>query len=101
MDDRRLRNARGPSRDLSFAANLSDQGVEAVLPGAIVALLGWLGASSLFRLYLAVFDSFSRTYGSLGAVIVLLVWLYISAGSILVGGEVNSVIRSALRHARR
>jgi membrane protein len=83
-----------------FAPNLSDQGVEAVLPGAIVALIGWLAASSVFRLYLAVFDSISRTYGSLGAVIVLLLWLYLSAGSILVGGEVNSAIRAARRAAQ-
>jgi membrane protein len=83
-----------------FAPNLSDQGVEAVLPGAIVALIGWLAASSVFRLYLAAFDSFSRTYGSLGAVIVLLLLLYLSAGSILVGGEVNSAIRAARRAAK-
>ena len=78
-----------------FAPNLKDQGIEAVLPGALVALVGWLVVSSAFRLYLAVFDSFSRTYGSLGAVIVLLFWLYLSASSLLVGGEVNSVIRRA------
>lgn len=80
-----------------FAPNLPDQGVEAVLPGAIVALAGWLAASAVFRLYLALFDSFSRTYGSLGAVVVLLLWLYLSAGSILLGGEVNSAIRTASR----
>jgi membrane protein len=78
-----------------FAPNLSDQGIEAVLPGATVALVGWLIASAAFRLYLAVFDSFSHTYGSLGAVMVLLLWLYLSAGSILVGGEVNSAVRAA------
>jgi membrane protein len=80
-----------------FAPNLSDQGVEAVLPGAAVALVGWFAASAAFRLYLTVFDSFSRTYGSLGAVMVLLLWLYLSAASILLGGEVNSAIRAAGR----
>jgi membrane protein len=78
-----------------FAPNLSDQGLEAVLPGALVALIGWLAVSSAFRIYLSVFDSFSRTYGSLGAVIVLLLWLYLSAASILIGGEVNSALRRA------
>jgi membrane protein len=80
-----------------FAPNLSDQGVEAVLPGAAVALVGWFAASAAFRLYLTVFDSFSRTYGSLGAVMVLLLWLYLSAASILLGGVVNSAIRAAGR----
>jgi membrane protein len=82
-----------------FAPNLPDQGVEAVLPGAIVALAGWLLASSVFRLYLSVFNSFNRTYGSLGAVIVLLLWLYLSAASVLLGGEVNSAIRAARRRS--
>lgn len=83
-----------------FAPNLKDQGVEAVLPGAVVALIGWLVASAAFRLYLSVFDSFSRSYGSLGAVMVLLLWLYLSAGSILLGGEVNSAIRAARSRSR-
>ncbi len=84
-----------------FAPNLADQGVEAVLPGALVALGGWVLASSAFRIYLATFDSFSRTYGSLGGVIVLLFWLYLSAGSILVGGEVNSAIREAVKRSKK
>lgn len=84
-----------------FAPNLADQGVEAVLPGALVALGGWLLASTAFRIYLATFDSFSRTYGSLGGVIVLLFWIYLSAGSILVGGEVNSAIREAVKRSRK
>ena len=83
-----------------FAPNLADQGVEAVLPGALVALAGWVFASSAFRIYLAVFDSFSRTYGSLGGVMVLLFWLYLTAASILVGGEVNSAIRAAAKRPR-
>lgn len=80
-----------------FAPNHPDHGLEAILPGAIVGLLGWLLASSAFRLYLSIFDSFTRTYGSLGAVIVLLFWLYLTAGSLLLGGEVNSAIRVAHR----
>ncbi|MEJ7608404.1 MAG: YhjD/YihY/BrkB family envelope integrity protein [Bryobacteraceae bacterium] len=84
-----------------FAPNLADQGVEAVLPGALVALGGWLLASTAFRMYLATFDSFSRTYGSLGGVIVLLFWLYLSAGSIMVGGEVNSAIREAVKRSKK
>jgi membrane protein len=52
----------------------------------------WILASSGLKLYLSTFDSFNRTYGSLGAVIVLLVWLYVSGAAILIGGELNSVI---------
>lgn len=46
----------------------------------------------LFRVYLHFYNSYSRSYGSLGAVIVLLLWLYITGLAILVGGEINSGI---------
>jgi membrane protein len=46
--------------------------------------------SLLFRVYLQYFNSYSRTYGSLGAVIVLLLWFYLSGAAILIGAEVNS-----------
>jgi len=45
--------------------------------------------------YLHFFNSYSKTYGSLGAVIVLLLWLYISGLAIMVGGEINSEIENA------
>ena len=53
------------------------------------------GVSLLFRVYLHFFNTYSKTYGSLGAVIVLLFWLYISALAILLGGEINSEIEKA------
>jgi membrane protein len=49
----------------------------------------------LFRAYLHFFNSYAKSYGSLGAVIVLLFWLYISGLTILLGGEINSEIESA------
>jgi membrane protein len=55
----------------------------------------WIIASLAFRLYLNFFDSYAKTYGSLGAVIVLLLWLYLSGAAILIGGEVNAQIRHA------
>jgi membrane protein len=66
-----------------------------ITPGAVVGVLTWIGASLLFRVYLHFFNSYSKTYGSLGAVIVLLLWLYISGVAILVGGEINSEIENA------
>jgi membrane protein len=66
-----------------------------ITPGSVVGVLTWIGASLLFRVYLHFFNSYSKTYGSLGAVIVLLLWLYISGLAIMVGGEINSEIENA------
>lgn len=63
-----------------------------VLPGALVAMVLWLAASRGFAAYVSWFDSYSRTYGALGTVIVLLMWLYLSAIAVLVGGEVNALL---------
>jgi len=66
-----------------------------ITPGSLVGVLVWIGASLLFREYLHFFNSYSKTYGSLGAVIVLLLWLYIFGLAILLGGEINSEIENA------
>jgi membrane protein len=66
-----------------------------ITPGSLVGVLVWIGASILFRVYLHFFNSYSKSYGSLGAVIVLLFWLYISGLAILLGGEINSEIENA------
>ena len=66
-----------------------------ITPGSLVGVLTWIGASLLFRVYLHFFNSYSKTYGSLGAVIVLLLWLYISGLAIMIGGEINSEIENA------
>jgi membrane protein len=71
------------------------QGWQWITPGSLVGVLLWIGASLLFRTYLHFFNSYSKSYGSLGAVIVLLLWLYISGVAILVGGEINSEIEHA------
>ncbi len=62
-----------------------------ITPGAITAIILWIILSLGFRLYLEFFDSYSKTYGSVGAIIVLLLWLYLTALVILIGGIVNSV----------
>jgi membrane protein len=61
-----------------------------VTPGAIVAAVLWLLGSAAFSFYVSKFASYDKTYGPLGAVVVFLMWLYISALTVLVGAEVNS-----------
>jgi len=57
--------------------------------GTISASLLWLAGSAAFSFYAARFGSYDRTYGSLGAVVILLVWLYVSAFIMLAGAELN------------
>jgi membrane protein len=61
-----------------------------ISPGAIVAAALWVLGSAAFSLYVAKFGSYDKTYGSLGAVVVFLMWLYISALAVLLGAEFNS-----------
>lgn len=64
-----------------------------VTPGALVGIVLWLLLSYGFRLYLGYFDSYNKTYGSLGAVIILMLWLYLTALVILIGGTINAVLQ--------
>jgi membrane protein len=68
-------------------------------PGTATGVFLWLAISFGFRLYLHFFDSYSQTYGALGAVIVLMLWLYLTGAAILIGGEVNSEIENAAAEA--
>jgi len=68
-----------------------------ILPGAILAAVTWAGGSALFSLYLAHFANYNRVYGSIGAVIALLVWLYMSAYTVLFGAIVNAELGRARR----
>ena len=77
-----------------FAPNLEIRKWYWVTPGAVAGVSLWLLASLGFRLYLHFFDSYSATYGSLGAVVILMLWLYITGLAILIGGEVNWVIEN-------
>lgn len=63
-----------------------------ISPGAVIGIVIWLVASTGLRIYLHFFNTFSVTYGSLGAVIVLLTWFYLSGLSLLLGAEINVVI---------
>jgi membrane protein len=70
------------------------------LPGAIIAVMTWIGLSYLLGSYFRHFDSLDNTYGPLGAAIGLYVWFYLSGLAILLGGEVN-VLLSEPRDRRR
>lgn len=63
-----------------------------ITPGSVVAVLGWIGASLGFRLYVTHFSSYARTYGALGTVVILLVWLYLSGLMLIMGGEINAIL---------
>jgi membrane protein len=60
--------------------------------GSVIATALWLGSSALFSLYVSNFGKYNETYGALGGVVVLLLWLYLSAFSILLGAEINAEI---------
>ncbi len=67
----------------------------ASLPGATFAVATWLGASWAFGIYLREYAHLNRTYGTLGAVVALLIWFYWTNMVILLGAEINSELRKA------
>jgi membrane protein len=77
-----------------FGPDLKERKWYWVTPGAVTGVALWLVASLGFRLYLQFFNSYSATYGSLGAVIILMLWLYITGFAVLIGGELNWIIEN-------
>ncbi len=73
-----------------------DQPFVLITPGSVFATIGLLVASFAFKLYVANLGSYDKVYGSIGAVIVLLMWLYITGLVILLGAEINDIVQ---RHA--
>ena len=78
-----------------FAPDVEQLKWQWITPGSIIGVALWLLISYAFRFYLFYFDTYTNTYGSLGAVMVLLLWLYLTGAAILVGGELNAVIENA------
>ena len=68
--------------------------IKSVLPGSIFATLGLIIASSGFNFYVSSFGKYSITYGSLGGIIVFLIWIYLLSTITLVGAEINSTLYS-------
>jgi membrane protein len=69
--------------------------------GVLVAALAWAGVSIGFSVYLANFNSYNAIYGSIGAVIILMMWLYLSVWAVLLGGAINAELDARMGAARR
>ncbi len=78
-----------------LAPDFREQAWQWLTPGAVIGVVLWLLVSLGFRVYLHYFNSYNATYGSLGAVIILMLWLYFTGAAVLIGGEVNSEIENA------
>lgn len=78
-----------------FAPNLRDHEWRWSTPGAVCAFILWLGATFTARIYFERVDDYSFVYGQLNGVVMLLLWLYVTNGAILIGGEMNSEIEKA------
>src|ERR1700694_5951611 len=78
-----------------FAPDVKEQKWYWITPGAIIGVALWLAVSFALKIYLHFFDRYSAAYGSLGAVIILLLWFYVLGASLLFGAEINSVIEDA------
>ncbi len=63
-----------------------------ITPGSLLATVLWISSSFLFKLYVTHMGTYSVTYGAIGGVIVVLLWLYMSSMAILVGAELNSAL---------
>jgi membrane protein len=66
--------------------------IREVIPGSIFSSLGWIVTSLLFAFYVNHWGNFTKTYGSIGGIIILLIWLYLSSVIILLGGEINATL---------
>jgi membrane protein len=83
-----------------WAPNVKTRCWHWVTPGGAIGLVGWLVCSLGLRVYIHYFPSYSLTYGSLGAVIILLTWFYITGLMLLLGAEINSEIEGAAAEMR-
>ena len=85
---------------LYYVAPDVEQRWQWITPGSACAVIGWLLASLGFAFYVNRFGSYNATYGSIGAVIVLLTWMYVSGLFVLIGGEVNAEIEHSAQDGK-
>lgn len=78
-----------------FAPDVKEQRWYWITPGSVVGVALWVTASAALRGYIHFFNSYSKTYGSLGAVIMLMLWFYVTGLAFLIGGEINATIEHA------
>jgi membrane protein len=83
-----------------FAPDVQHKRWRWLTPGSAIGIVCWFIASIGLRVYLHYFNSYSLTYGSLGAVIILLTWFYITGLMLLLGAEINSEIEAAAAERR-
>ena len=81
-----------------FAPDLHSQRFWWTIPGAGMGFLLWFALSMGLRIYLHYFPSYGAVYGTLGALLILLLWLYLSSAALLIGGELNSAIENEAAH---
>ena len=74
------------------APNVRHPGFRWVTPGGVVAVVTWMIASAAFGVYVANFGSYNKTYGSLGAIVIFLVWLWLTNVAVLLGAELDAEI---------
>ncbi|HEX3891500.1 MAG TPA: YihY/virulence factor BrkB family protein [Terracidiphilus sp.] len=80
----------------SWAPDWKERHWHWLTPGTGIGILGWLLSSLGFRIYLHYFNTYTITYGSLGAVVILLMWFYISGLMLLLGAEIDSELRATV-----
>lgn len=80
---------------LYFYGTNVEQKFKFITPGAGIAVFGLIGVSLLLRVYVSNFSDYSASYGSLGAVVVLMLWFYLAGVMILIGSEINALIEGS------
>jgi len=78
-----------------LAPNVEQRRFMQTIPGSVIAVMLWVGASYLLGFYLQHFAQLSKSYGTLGAVVGLLLWFYVTSAAILIGAEVNAELAKA------
>jgi membrane protein len=79
----------------TFGPNLRERRWHWITPGSVFGAGSWMAASAGFRIYLRFVNNYSVIFGSLGALVILMVWLYVTGLAFLIGGEINANIERA------
>ena len=80
---------------LYFGPDVEQRSWKLITPGAVAAVLIWLVASAALAFYTAHFGSYEKTWGTLSAVVVTLLWLWLTSAALLFGAEINAEVRRA------